>query len=192
MINLNGSKLRIKLFDYYFSHPGCELYLREAARKIQADPTNLLREFNKLEAEGVFLSRKSGKQKYYKLNKKYFFYRELKKIVASKFGIEKKMISSLKAISSIELCFIYGSYASGKEKSGSDIDLFVIGKIHTDRLLEIINRLEKKIEREINYRVMTAETFEKEKKLKNSFILNIIKNKKIILIGDEKYLKTNS
>ena len=45
---------------------------------------------------------------------------------------------------------------------------------------------QKKIGREINYRFFSEADFKKALKEKNSFIINIIKNKKIFLIGHEK------
>lgn len=189
MLNIQKSKLRSKLLSYYFNHPNCELYIRETARVIKEDPANLSKEFAKLERLGIFISTIQGKQKYYKLNKNYPLYNEFKNIVAKTVGMEKNLKDLIDGISGIELCFIYGSYASGEEKIDSDIDLFIAGKIQIDLLLEKINKLENKIGREINYRVFSKEDFKKAIQDKNSFILNILKRKKIFLIGDEKDIK---
>ncbi len=189
MLNIQKSKLRSKLLSYYFNHPDCELYIREAARIIKEDPANLSKEFTKLERLGIFIATMQGKQKYYKLNKNYPLYNEIKNIVAKTVGIEKNLKDLVDSISGIEMCFIYGSYASGEEKIDSDIDLFIAGEIQVDLLLEKINNLENKIRREINYRIFSKEDFKKAIQEKNSFILNILKRKKIFLIGNEKDIK---
>ena len=190
MTNLIKSKLRSKLLEYYFSHPEADLYVRELGRAIAKDPTNLLRELARLEKEGMFISQLRGKQKYYRLNKAYPLYKELKSIVSKTFGIEKSLAEIIESSREIKICFIYGSYAKDREKAGSDIDLFIIGeKVDIDKLLEKINKLEKKINREVNYRIYSAAEFKKAVREKNSFILNIIKNKKIFLIGNEKELR---
>lgn len=187
MINILKSKLRAKLLAFYFSRPGAELYLSELARIIKADPMNLSRELGKLEKENIFISRMSGKQKYYKLNKNYLFYNELKNITAKTVGVESSLAEILKGERAIKFCFIYGSYVSGADKSGSDIDLFIIGQASAvDPVADKISGLEKKIGREINYRFFSESDLKKALKEKNSFILNIIKNKKIFLIGNEK------
>jgi len=186
MINILKSKLRAKLLALYFFRPDAELYLSELARVIKADPMNLSRELSKLEKENIFISRMSGKQKYYKLNKNYLFYGELKNIVAKTVGVESSLTKILKGERTIKICFIYGSYASGADRAGSDIDLFVIGEASAiDSVAEKISGLEKKIGREINYRFFSEVDFKKAVAEKNSFILNIIKKKKIFLIGDE-------
>lgn len=187
MINILKSKLRAKLLAFYFSQPGAELYLSELARAIKSDPMNLSRELGKLEKDNIFISRMSGKQKYYKLNKNYLFYNELKNIVAKTVGVEKSLAEILKGERAIKFCFIYGSYAVGADKADSDIDLFIIGEAQAvDSVADKISGLEKKIGREINYRFFSEADFRKAVAEKNSFILNIIKNKNIFLIGHEK------
>ena len=107
--------------------------------------------------------------------------------MAKTIGVEKSLAEILKGEPAIKFCFIYGSYATGADKPGSDIDLFIIGgKDTTDSVAEKISKLEKKIGREINYRFFSEADFNQALKEKNSFILNIIKNKKIFLIGHEK------
>ncbi len=75
------SPLREKLFGYFFTNPEEKLYLREIAVKIKVDPANLSRELKRLEKEGIFISEKSGLQKYFALNQKYVLYEELKSII---------------------------------------------------------------------------------------------------------------
>ncbi|MDP2736239.1 MAG: nucleotidyltransferase domain-containing protein [bacterium] len=187
MINILKSKLRAKLLAFYFTHPDAELYLSELARAIKADPMNLSRELSRLEKDNIFISRISGKQKYYKLNINYLFYKELKNITAKTVGVESSLAEVLKGEPAIKFCFIFGSYATGADKADSDIDLFVIGELSAvDLIAEKISGLEKKIGREINYRFFSEVDLKKALKEKNSFILNIIKNKKVFLIGHEK------
>lgn len=188
MISILKSKLRAKLLAFYFSRPEAELYLSELARAIEADPMNLSRELAKLEKENIFLSRMSGKQKYYRLNKSYLFYQELKNIVAKTVGVEAQLNEVIKKIRGVAFGFIYGSYPSGAEKADSDIDLFVIAESRAvmSDLAGSLGKLEKKIGREINYRFFSEADFKKMLKEKNSFVSNVIKNKKIFLAGNEK------
>jgi len=92
----------------------------------------------------------------------------------------------LEKFDGISQAFIYGSFAKGKEKEDSDIDLLIIGEVNEDKLIEVISKLEKKLQREINYSIYRKGDFNKKKKEGNSFILDILKEKKISLIGYEK------
>lgn len=190
MVNILKSKLRTKLLEYYFSQPEAEPYVRELAKIIKEDPTNLSRELSRLEDDGIFNSTLRGKQKYFKLNTGFLFYKELKSIVAKTVGIEKRLVDAVGTIDDIEVCFVYGSYASEKERAGSDIDLFVIGdKVKVDLFLDRISILEKQLGREVNYRIYSMLDFNKAVKEKNSFVINVLKNKKIFIKGDEKDIR---
>ncbi len=68
-----NSKLRKKLIAYYFSNIEAEHYLREIASILNLDPSNLSKELNALEKEGVFISQVRGRIKLYRLNKSYPF-----------------------------------------------------------------------------------------------------------------------
>lgn len=190
MINITKSKLRTKLLSYYFNHPELEVYVRELARIIDEDPTNLLRELKRLEEEKLFVSEFRGKQRYFKINKSYPLYYEYKKIILKTIGVEGELKKIVEGVSNLRICFIYGSYASDKEKIGSDIDLFVVGeKIKSDLFFDRISSLERRIGREINFRIFSQEDLKKAIKGKNSFILTVLKNKKIFLIGNEKDIR---
>ncbi len=186
MLNFQKSKLRSRLLAYYFNHPGTVKYIRELAREIKVDPTNLQREFSRLLNQGIFISEKKANLKYFSLNNDYPFLKELKSIVSKTIGIENSLREKIKELETIDFSFIYGSYARGEDSVKSDIDLFIIGDVEIGKVSDIIANLEKETFREINFRIFTKNDFKKAVEEKNSFILNIIKNKKIILKGDEK------
>ena len=75
------SKLHIALLKYYFENPGAERYLRELSRILSFGSSYLSRELRKFVRDGLFLARSAGKEKYFRINRKYKFYHELRKIV---------------------------------------------------------------------------------------------------------------
>ena len=149
-------------------------------------PVSILRkELVSLEKEGLFYSSKQGNLLYYTLNKKYPLYSEIKTIVFKTIGIQGALSKILLALENIEIAFIYGSYAKSSSNAKSDVDLFIIGNPDEDILIEKINGLEKSLNREINYSIYSRVDFEKKKKKKDSFIEDVLKNKKLFLIGGE-------
>jgi len=183
------SKARAALFRYYFTNPEGSHYLRELERIFDIPVSILRKELMRLEDEGVFLSEKRGNLLYYSLNKDFPLFEELKSIVRKTIGIEGPLKDAVNTIKGIQVAFIYGSFAKGSEKAISDIDLCIIGHIEESRLITKINATEKSIKREINYTLLEPEEFEKKKKEKDSFIISIIDNKKIMLKGKEDDLR---
>lgn len=182
-LKLTSSRLRQKILSYFFSNPNANLYLREIASILKEDPGNLSKEFAKLEKEGIFASEIRGNQKYLRLNKKNPLYHELKSIIFKTIGVEGGLKEIINKMDGIAFSFIYGSFAENKESPASDIDLLIVGHPNEDQLMERIEDLERKLQREINYNIYPIEEFKRKIRRKDSFILNVLKRPKIILKG---------
>jgi predicted nucleotidyltransferase len=89
----------------------------------------------------------------------------------------------------IRHAFVFGSYARGEENPQSDIDLMVVGDVDIDLLDEKMAGLEKKLGRSINYLAFDNREFSRKRKKKDGFLMEVLKEKKIMLIGDERHLE---
>jgi len=185
LFSITKSKLREELLALYFTNPNKKYYLRELERILNFSVGNIRRELIKLESTGLFLSENKGNLLYYYLNQSYPLFKELKSIIFKTSGVPRMLHNVLEEFDDIDQAFIYGSFAKGEEREDSDIDLLIIGEVNEDKLIEEIGKLERKLQREINYAIYEKEDFKKKKEEGNSFILDISKEKKIFLIGDE-------
>jgi predicted nucleotidyltransferase/predicted transcriptional regulator with HTH domain len=186
---LFSSKLRVKLLDSFLSAPAASFYVRELSRKIREDATNVSRELRNLEAAGLLMSELRGKQKYYSVSADYFLYPELKAIIFKTIGVLGLIRNVLQGLSGIEAAFIYGSYATGKEESHSDIDVLIIGKPNMRELGTKMDNLEDKLSREINFSCFDRGEFEDRKRRGDSFLSEILSEPKIMLVGSEDELR---
>ncbi len=177
------SKLKRNLLGYVFTHSDESFYVRELSGLIGEDPGNLSRELRKLEEEGLFVSRTKGREKFFSLNKNYPLYSELKNIVSKTEGVQGSLRALVEKFPGINLAFIYGSYAKGKENKNSDIDLLVVGSFEYDSFASCIRVLETKLNREINFSYFPLEEFEKENKKSGSFVNLLVKEKVTPLKG---------
>lgn len=184
-----GSRIRAKILGWFFMHSDESFFVRQLANILKEDSTNISRELSNLEEVRILLSARHGNLKYFQANKNCPFFDELKGLVLKTVGVIGKLKSALEKIPNIEYAFIYGSYAKGKEKENSDVDLMTIGDVDLDRLDLLINDLEKEINRSINYVAYDHDEFLTKKKAKDGFIMDVIKDKKIMLVGDEHSLK---
>jgi predicted nucleotidyltransferase len=87
------------------------------------------------------------------------------------------------------VAFLYGSYAKNEEKADSDIDLFLVGSLDERRLVTEINHLENMLKREINYTLYSPDEFHKKLLRHDSFLIDVMENPKIFLIGDQNELR---
>jgi len=191
-MNIFGrSKIRKEIIGIYFSHPEKKYYIRQLAKIIKKPAAYVRKALLKLQEEGLLISEFQGKERYFYLNKENPLYAEIKKIVAKTMGAEGLLRKSLQKMGRIEVAFIFGSFAREKEDGQSDIDLMILGNPKEDKLVLAIVKLEKELNREINYHIYNPEEFNKKIKRKESFINSIIRHPKIFIIGDEKNLSTS-
>ncbi|NQV00280.1 MAG: hypothetical protein HQ538_06090 [Parcubacteria group bacterium] len=89
-----GSKTRTILLSLFLSHPGRRFYLREIEKIIKRNITSIRREIISLEKIGFLKEKKIANLKFYRVNKKFIIFRELKRIIlkTSRFKLPKKYI----------------------------------------------------------------------------------------------------
>lgn len=183
MTPFTSSKLRSRLLSYFFTNPEKFLYVRELGVILELDPGNLSRELRKLEQEGIFTSYTKGQIKFYSLDKKYPLFSDLKNIIFKTEGVEGSLRQLVSEYAGIVLAFIYGSYAKGKERGSSDIDIVVVGSFPKDEFTRKLRVLEAKLNREANFNSYTKKEFGKESKKNGGFLNMIIRDKVILLKG---------
>jgi DNA-binding transcriptional ArsR family regulator len=142
MLNLH-SKIRQRLLRYYFTNPTARHHGRDLAQRLDVDPSNLSKELRHLESEGLFTSEISGRQKYFRLNRKYPLFAEVRRIVEKTIGAAPLLAESLPRIDGIQGAYLFGSFARNQQDVASDIDLIVIGNPKGATLAEAIRALER-------------------------------------------------
>ncbi|MBU0661678.1 nucleotidyltransferase domain-containing protein [Patescibacteria group bacterium] len=181
MITLK-SAITQKLLSHFFLNPHEKLYVNELARKLSLDKRNLVKKLKELEKEGLLASRSRGNLKLYSINTKFPLYKEYKNIVLKTLGFEEELKGLLKGVPGIEKAYIYGSYAADKLEAHSDIDLLVVGEHKLMVLQKAINKLQRKIDREINIVNMDNNEFKDRRKQRDPFLKKVFKDKIIELI----------
>lgn len=177
------SRTRTRILTLFLLNPDEELFVREICRKISENINAVRRELSNLEDLGFLKSEKKGNMKYYSVNKKFPIYPELKSIVLKAEGVSMILKDILKREEGIKLAFIYGSFASGEERKGSDLDLFLVGDADEDEIIKNLFQVEERLSREINYALFSEEEFHKRQKEDDPFIKNVLKEPRIIIKG---------
>ncbi len=151
--SLITSKTRIKLLLKFFSNRHSKAYLRSLAEEF-GESTNAVRlELNNLSEAGYLESRENGRTIEYKANTGHPLYPELKQLVHKYLGIDSIVENVIKKLGNVQLAFITGDYARGKD-SGI-IDLVLVGEINEKNLQQLIAKAEVAIKRKIRSLVLT-------------------------------------
>lgn len=186
---LFGSKLRVKVLAWLFTHPDERYFVRQLTIFVKEDSTNVSRELARLQKTGILVSTTEGKQKYYQANRQSPLFNELHGLLVKTAGIADILrFALMPARRRINMAFIFGSMANGTEQRNSDIDMMVIGKTTFSEIVSLISPAQKTLGREINPVVYPVSEFKQKLSEGHRFLKNILSSNKIFIIGDENEL----
>jgi predicted nucleotidyltransferase len=177
------SRTRIRVMSLLLFSQDRVYHLRELARLVKTSPIYVSKELDNLCKINLVRKDKKANLTLYSINKECVFLGELRQMFLKTDYMGEAIKRELKD-ATVRYCFIYGSFAQGTESKTSDIDLFLVSDIKEDKFIEIVQKLEKTTQREINYVLWSEETF-KRKTSGNHLLKTINKGKVIMLIGDE-------
>lgn len=173
-----------KILNLMFSNPDKKYYLAEVAKILGKESSAYQKYIEKMINDGILCDERIGNMRFFWLNKNYQLFNEIKAMVSKTIGVEAQLRNIMEEINSIETAFIFGSFATDKFNSQSDIDLFIIGEANKDDFIEKIVKLETQISRDINYHIYRRQDVIDKIAIKNDFINNIFSNKTILLKGN--------
>lgn len=178
------SEARRRLLAYFFTNPAARRHLRDLANRLEVDPSNLSKELRRLEAEGLFRSEVSGRQKYFQLNRKYPLFEEVRGIVMKTVGAAPLIAESLGKIEGLDKAYLYGSFARDQQDMSSDIDVLLVGMPREELLAEEFRKLERRLGREIHYTTLTPKEFANRRARKDAFLESVWNEKRVALVGE--------
>jgi hypothetical protein len=160
------SETRIKLLMKFFLNPRTSRYLRQLSTEFGESTNGIRLELNKLSEAKVLDFSIHGRNKIYKANSKHPLFEDIRNIVLKSTGIDKVISDILYKLGNLELAFIRGDYAIGKD-SGL-IDLVIVGSdVNIKELERVRIKTEDLIARKISILTLSRKEF---KKLENNFL----------------------
>jgi hypothetical protein len=158
---LISSKTRIKLLLKFFLNSNNKAYLRNLEEEF-GESTNAIRiELNRFEQAGMLTSLSEGNKKVFSANTRHPLFGDIRSIVMKYIGIDQIVEYVIKRLGHLEEVYLVGEFARGL--SGDIIDLVFVGNINQHFLAELVEKVEKRINRRIRYIVFDAESFSVEK-----------------------------
>ena len=184
-VELMFGAYRRELLAQLLLRPDEDFHLRELERMTGIPAGSLHRELKALFEAGLLLKERQGNQVRYQANRASPVYEELASIFRKTVGLAGVLGDALADLSgTIDLAFIFGSLAVGRQKYSSDVDLMIIGDISLLEAVKALASAQGKLGREINPVVMTAGKFGTQAEKKERFISRVVEEPKIFVVGD--------
>src|SRR5438093_5230660 len=116
-----ASGVRKDLLRFFHVRPAASGHVRAIARQIGRDPGAVSRELRRLEEQGLVVAESVGRSRVYRTAPSSRAGRELRTVIQRTLGVESGIRQALTDLQGIDEAFIFGSYAAGSERAGSDV-----------------------------------------------------------------------
>jgi hypothetical protein len=144
------SKTRLRLLIKFFVNIANKGYLNELANEFGESTNSVRKELNNLSAAGYLNKKNVNNKVIYKANGSHPLFKIIQKIIRKHLGIEDILESIFNNIGNVKKVVLLGDYANGID-SGV-IEVLILGNnINTKYLNDISLKIEKKINRKVNF-----------------------------------------
>jgi predicted nucleotidyltransferase len=182
---LFGSTRR-RVLGWLLGHPDEAYYLRELVRHVGGAVGAVQRELELLTASGLVSREVRGNQVYFQANQKAAIFPELQGLFAKTVGLVNILREALIPLAnSVDAAFVFGSAARGELHAASDIDLLVIGETSFGDVIAAIQPAQKRLGRDVNPTVYSADAFRAKVEAKQHFLTTILAEPKMFVLGSK-------
>ena len=180
---------RRRVLGLLLLHPEEALHGREIARRTGLSAGTVTRELLLLNKAGLLKRIKRGNQQAYSADTACPIFPEMVGILRKTSGMADVLAQALEGLApNLQLAFVFGSMAQGRESAGSDIDLMLVGDLSFGQAVQALYDAQISLGREINPKVFTAEQFA-SMRTQGEFAQDVLAKPKIYLIGDDHELE---
>lgn len=188
MEGLLVSRVRIKLLKLFLTTQEPLLHVREIVRRTNEEINAVRRELLRMEKFGMVESEWRANRRLYHFRKDYIYYRELLGMVVKSTGLGRSIIQNKGKLGRIKYAMLATRFVKNEPSGPEDVDLLVVGQLVLPELQAIIADEQTRREYEINYSFMDEAELHFRIKRRDPFILRVVTQPKIMLLGSEEEL----
>jgi DNA-binding transcriptional ArsR family regulator len=179
------SRVRVKMLELFFNNTEEMYYVRQITREIKEEINAVRRELERLLGAGLLKSEQRGNRLYYSLNPRYLYYQELQQIVVKSTGLGQKIRRLRRKLGDLEFVMFSGKFVRGITPTQDEVEVLIVGAVVLPELQVLMKEEEKRLGREVNYAVFDKEEFEFRKARRDPFVMEILYNTRIMVVGNE-------
>ncbi|MCK4743616.1 MAG: nucleotidyltransferase domain-containing protein [Sulfuriflexus sp.] len=179
------TKTQQRVLALLYGKPEQSFYTNEIVRWADMGRGTIRRELERLVSSGLLVVTRVGNQLHYQANTACPIHKELLGIVRKTFGLCGVIKEALFSLSDqIEWVFIFGSVASGKETSLSDIDLMIIGDVGFSDAVKALYPVQDALHREVNPKIYSKKEWIQMHKTNDAFIKEVLAKPRMDVMGN--------
>ena len=183
-------KTQRALLALFFLRPDESFYLRQIVRTAGVGQGAVQRELAHWVDSGIVVRTRRGNQVYFQANRASPVFEELRSLTVKTTGVVDVIRDALANLAErITVAFIHGSFASGRNKTDSDVDVVVIGAVSFGDVTDATRAAQTMLGREVNPTVYPSREIRAKLRAKQHFVTSLLTTPKIYLIGGEREFK---
>jgi predicted nucleotidyltransferase len=180
------SAYRRQALAVLFLRPDEQFHVRQLERMTGVSAGSLHRELKAMAESGLLLREKLGNQVFYRANTGCSIYEELASIFRKTIGLTSLLQDALSELDAqIQVAFVFGSMASGRQTAGSDLDICVLGEASLLEVVKALSPVQEELQREINPVVMTPKRFSDLSGRNDRFVTRVL-NEPILFVKSDR------
>jgi len=167
-----------------YGRPEQRFYLRQIVRETGASLGAAQRELETLLRGGIIERTTEGRQVYFAANAASPIFNELRSIVLKTAGVVDVIRECLRPLAGrVRAAFVFGSVARGTLRTGSDVDLMVVGDASFSEVATAIAPAQERIGRDVNATLYTPAEFRTKAESGHHFLSTVLKQPRLFAIG---------
>ena len=187
LIDFIFSPYRRQMLAVLFLRPDEQFHVRQLERLTGISAGSLHRELKAMAIAGLLRRESQGNQVLYQAERECPIYEELASIFRKTVGLAMVLRDGwLKLADRIDIAFVFGSMATGKQHADSDLDLCVLGDVELFDVVKALGSVQDNIRREINPVVMSTARYIDQLAEHDRFIERLDGEPKIYVMGGER------
>ncbi|MBN1631445.1 MAG: nucleotidyltransferase domain-containing protein [Thermoleophilia bacterium] len=145
------------------------------------------RELSRLVRSGIVTVTPMGRQRRYQANRESPVFAELHGLIQKTVGLVEPLKRALEALAGrIEVAFVYGSVADGRDTSQSDIDLMIIADdLPYAETYQALAIAETTLARTISLTILSPAEWHESRQRDNHFIETVARQPRVLVLGSE-------
>ncbi len=182
---LFGSRTRARLLGLFLENADRSFFVREVARRVDAQLNAVRRELKNLLDVGIILEsdvgegEKEEKKKFYQANTTFPLFEDLRNVMR-KFGVlmNKSLVEGLRQKGDVHLVLLTGRFV---DAPAIPTDVLMVTTCSPEVIETAIADFERDLGRDVNYTALTPEEYRYRKNVGDRFLQSIFREKHAIL-----------
>lgn len=169
-------------------NPDERFYVRQIVRAVDEEINAVRRELKRLHKIGLLRSESRVNRRYYQVKQDFRYYPELLRMLGKASGLGGAIVTNRSELGNIKYAILSLELLLGRVAKPHEVDLMIVGEVNLELLQQLVKDAQGEFGHEVNYTVMALEEFKFRRHRHDQFIVQILTQPFVILIGKEEEL----